>query len=202
MTLWYLARAAGVMALVSFTCATVLGALGSSVRQAGVRFGLEYVHRAAAATGLVLLGGHVTAVILDSYVDIGPGVLVWPLGSGYRPFAVLLGALALYALVLAALAGAARGRLAASAALTRRWRLLHGAAYAGWLLSVGHGLLAGTDRGTGWMLLIDLACVVAVAAAVMARMWAQANHLERPLTSARTRGRHAVPSHHVQEVLR
>jgi sulfoxide reductase heme-binding subunit YedZ len=187
MTLWYLARAAGAMALVCLTVTTVLGALAPAAQRAGMRFGLGYVHRAAAVTGLVLLGAHLTAVISDSYVDVGPSVVVWPLGSGYRPFALLVGALALYAFVFAAVVGAARGRLATSAAISRRWRLLHGVAYAGWALSVLHGLLAGTDRGSGWMLGLDLACLAAVAFAVTVRLHADADHRQRPLTRARTR---------------
>ena len=189
MTLWYLARAAAAMALVCFTLTTVLGALAPTVRGAGMRFGLGYVHRAAALTGLVLIAAHITAVISDSYVDIGPSVVLWPLGSGYRPFAVLVGGLALYAFVFVALVGAARGRLATSAAFSRRWRLLHAIAYAGWALSVVHGLLAGTDRGSGWMLGLDLACLAAVAFAVTIRLQADVDHRQRPLTMARTRAR-------------
>jgi methionine sulfoxide reductase heme-binding subunit len=189
MTLWYLARAAGAMALACFTLTVVLGALAPTVARAGMRFGLGYVHRAAAVTGLVLIAGHLTAVITDSYVNIGPSVVLWPLGSSYRPFAVLLGALALYAFVFAAVLGAVRGRLATSEAFSRRWRVLHGIAYLGWGLSITHGLLAGTDRGSVWMLWLDLGCLAAVAFAVTIRLQADADHRRRPLTIARTRAR-------------
>lgn len=187
MTLWYLARAAGVMALICFTVTTALGALAPTARAAGMRFGLGYVHRSAAITGLVLLFAHLVAVISDSYVDIGLSVVVWPLGSGYRPFAVLLGALALYTFVFAAVVGAARGRLAGSAGFSRRWRTLHAVAYAGWALSILHGLLAGTDRASGWMLGIDLACVAAVAFAATTRLGAEKDHRQTPLALARQR---------------
>jgi sulfoxide reductase heme-binding subunit YedZ len=171
MTLWYLARAAGVMALIFFTLAASLGALGSGTKgQPERRFWLQYVHRSAAVTGLLLLLAHVVAVITDSFVDINVSVLVWPFGSGYRPFAVVVGVLASYSLVLAALVGAARGRLARSAAFTKRWRSIHVAASVGWLLAVGHSLLAGTDRSTPWMLAITLTCLAAVGAAVAVRL--------------------------------
>jgi sulfoxide reductase heme-binding subunit YedZ len=98
-------------------------------------------------------------------VSISPVVLVWPFASGYRPFAMVVGALALYSLVLASLVGALRGRLAVSAAFTKYWRKLHIAASVGWLLSIGHALLAGTDRSTPWMLAITLGCLAAVATA-------------------------------------
>ncbi|MGW5195536.1 hypothetical protein ACWEOO_40200 [Kribbella sp. NPDC004138] len=165
MTLWYLARAAGVVTMVMFTLSAVLGMVMPVVRRAEPRFWLQYVHRSAAVTGLVLLATHVVAVIADSYVNISPTVLVWPFGAGYRPFAMVVGALALYSLVLASLVGAARGRLAVSASFAKHWRKLHIAASVGWLLAIGHALLAGTDRSTPWMLGITLGCLVAVATA-------------------------------------
>lgn len=134
------------------------------------RFWLQYVHRSAAVTGLLLLVAHVVAVILDSNVDISASVIVWPFGSGYRPFAMTVGVLALYGLVLAAVVGAARGRLAKSEAFSKRWRSIHIAASTGWLLSIGHSLLAGTDRGTPWMLAITLTCLAAVGASVAVRL--------------------------------
>jgi sulfoxide reductase heme-binding subunit YedZ len=170
MTLWYLARAAGVMALIFFTLAASLGALGSGTKRPEQRFWLQYVHRSAAVTGLLLLLAHVVAVITDSFVDISLSVLVWPFGSGYRPFAMVVGVLAFYSLVLAALVGAARGRLARSEAFTKRWRSIHVAASVGWLLAVGHSLLAGTDRSTPWMLAITLTCLAAVGASVAVRL--------------------------------
>jgi sulfoxide reductase heme-binding subunit YedZ len=170
MTLWYLARAAGVMALIFFTLAASLGALGSGSRGPERRFWLQYVHRSAAVTGLLLLLAHLVAVITDSFVDISASVLIWPFASGYRPFAVVVGVLAFYSLVIAALVGAARGRLARSEAITKRWRSIHVTASVGWLLAVGHSLLAGTDRGTPWMLAITLTCLGAVGASVAVRL--------------------------------
>jgi methionine sulfoxide reductase heme-binding subunit len=185
MTLWYLARAAGVIAMIMFTLSASLGILTSGSRQPERRFWLQYVHRSAAATGLVLLTTHIIAVMADASVAISPTVVVWPFGSGYRPFAMAVGVLALYGLVLAAVVGAARGRLARSEAFTKRWRAIHVAASAGWLLSVGHALLAGTDRATPWMLAITLGCLSAVAAAGAYRLRSQAERASTPLNLAR-----------------
>ena len=182
MTLWYLARAAGVVTMIMFTLSAVLGMVMPGVRRPERRFWLQYVHRSAAVTGLVLLATHVVAVIADSYVDISPTVLVWPFGAGYRPFAMVVGALALYSLVLASLVGAARGRLAASATFTKHWRKLHIAASVGWLLAIGHALLAGTDRSTPWMLGITLGCLAAVATAGAYRL----NAAPKPTRAWRT----------------
>jgi methionine sulfoxide reductase heme-binding subunit len=187
MTLWYLARAAGVVAMVMFTVSASLGILTSGSRGPERRFWLQYVHRSAAATGLILLITHVVAVISDSYVAISPTVLVWPFGSDYRPFAMAVGALALYGLVLTAVVGAARGRLATSEAFTKHWRTIHVAASVGWLLSIGHALLAGTDRGTPWMLAVTICCLTAVAAAGAYRVRSQATRARTPLNLARAR---------------
>jgi sulfoxide reductase heme-binding subunit YedZ len=171
MSLWYLARASGVTALIFFTLAASLGVLGSTSSQGPERrFWLQYVHRSAAVTGLLLLLAHVIAVISDSFVDISLSVIVWPFGSGYRPLAMAVGVLALYSLVVAAVVGAARGRLARSEAFTKRWRSIHVAASVGWLLSIGHSLLAGTDRGSPWMLAITISCLAAVGGSVAARL--------------------------------
>ncbi|TWD82232.1 sulfoxide reductase heme-binding subunit YedZ [Kribbella amoyensis] len=185
MTLWYLARAAGVMALVLFTLAACLGLLAAGGRRPEQRFWLQYVHRSASVTGLVLLAAHVIAVLTDGHVDIGASVLVLPFTSGYRPFAVFVGVLALYGVVLAAVVGAARGRLARSEAFTKHWRTIHVAAAVGWLLSIGHSLLAGTDRGTPWMLAITLGCLAAVATSASVRLKRHADRSGTPLNLAR-----------------
>ena len=72
MTLWYIARASGIVALVAFTMATTLGAL-TSVRPAERgraanerRILAQYAHRSAAVTGLTLAAVHVTAIVLDT----------------------------------------------------------------------------------------------------------------------------------------
>jgi sulfoxide reductase heme-binding subunit YedZ len=100
---------------------------------------------------------------------------------------MLLGVLALYGLVLSALVGAARGRLARFEGITKRWRSIHIAASLGWLLSIGHSLLAGTDRGTPWMLAITIGCLVAVGTSVAMRMRRRADEVSTPLSLARAR---------------
>jgi sulfoxide reductase heme-binding subunit YedZ len=185
MTLWYLARAAGVTALVLFTVAAALGLLAAGGRKPEQRFWLQYVHRSASATGLVLLLTHVVAVLADAHVDLSTSALILPFTSGYRPFAITVGVLALYGLLLAAVVGAARGRLARSQAFTKRWRSIHVAASVGWLLSIGHSLLAGTDRGTPWMLALTLACLAAVCAAAAVRLTNRTARASTPLSLAR-----------------
>jgi sulfoxide reductase heme-binding subunit YedZ len=192
MTLWYLGRAAGIVSLVAFTLATKLGAVCTTVRPRGDlgeprrRFLQQYAHRAAAVVGLGTLAVHIGSLtVLDSRSGVGLRSVLIPLSSTYRPFAVTLGALALWTIVFTAVVGASRGRLASSVSTSRRWRLLHLAAYAGWLLLIGHSLLAGSDLRTPWMLGLELGSIAAVLVAVAARLNSQARHRSAPLTLAR-----------------
>ncbi len=117
MTLWYLARAAGLSALIALSMATVLGALASVPGSAlGRRVIVQYLHRAAAVVGLVILVGHITALVLDGKSGISLASVAIPFTSSYRPLAVGLGTIALYLFVLVSVMGAARGRMTTSPA--------------------------------------------------------------------------------------
>jgi predicted ferric reductase len=171
MTLWYLARAGGLAAMVLLSVATAFGALGS-VRRGGPerRVVWQYLHRTAATTGLLLVIGHVTAVVLDGKSHVSLEAVVVPLTSGYRPVAVALGTLAAYLFVLVALLGAARGRLAAAPRAAATWRWLHASAYLAWGLGVLHGFLAGTDSAETWVRVLDVLVIGLVAGALLVRL--------------------------------
>lgn len=197
MTLWYLARAAGMVALIAFTASAVLGALASARTRptswAAIdrRFLVQMAHRSAAITGLLALLTHVGILVIDSYVDVSVTGALLPFAAGYAPLALGLGTLATYAIVLAAVTGAARGRLAASARAARTWRTVHVAAYLGWSLSMGHGLLAGTDIGSVWATTVYATCGVAVVIAVGLRLLGQDRAANQPLATARRLARSA-----------
>ncbi|MET0822328.1 MAG: hypothetical protein ABWY58_15295 [Aeromicrobium sp.] len=192
MTLWYLARAAGMVALIAFTASTVLGALSSRhTRSPGTgavdrRYLVQMAHRSAAITGLLALASHVALLVVDSYVDVSISGALIPFAAGYRPPALAMGTLGVYVIALVAVSGAARGRLASSARAARRWRWVHATAYVGWTLAMGHGVFAGTDTGTWWSTAIYLACGGAVATALVARLRSRSREQHRPLTAART----------------
>lgn len=176
MTIWYLARATGLVALIAFTVATALGASASRVRSdrsdaaLDRRYLTQTAHRSAAVLGLALLALHATLIVIDSYVQVSVPSLLVPFTSGYRPLAIGLGTLATYAFAVVSLSGALRGRLAASAGAARRWRVVHLGAYLGWGLSMGHGVLAGTDTGATWSTAIYVACGLTVLAALALRL--------------------------------
>jgi DMSO/TMAO reductase YedYZ heme-binding membrane subunit len=54
----------------------------------------------------------------------------------------------------------------------RVWRAIHWLAYVSWPVAVLHGIGTGTDRTALWMVVIDIACVAAVAIALIWRVLA------------------------------
>ncbi len=170
MTIWYIARGAGLAALLLLTVTTCLGALMSGRGTAANRVVAGYVHRVTASLGLGVLALHVGTILADSFAHVGLiGALV-PFTSGYRPTWVGLGTVAVYTFVLVAAVGLARGRIATSAAGARAWRYLHGLAYAGWGLALLHGIRSGTDTSLGWVRVLYLGCGIAVIAATAVRV--------------------------------
>lgn len=192
MTIWYLARAAGMVALIAFTASTVMGALATgrtrSSRPEALdrRYLVQMAHRSAAITGLLALVAHVVFLLLDTFVNVSISGALIPFTAGYRPLALAMGTIGVYLIILVAVSGAARGRLASSARAARAWRSVHVMAYLGWALSMGHGIFSGTDTGTWWSTAIYVGCGGAVAAAVVARLASRRRTLSSPLTMART----------------
>jgi hypothetical protein len=171
MTIWMIARGAGLSALILLTAATCLGALvsGRTATRPDTRVLVQYAHRVTASLGLAVLGLHLTMILADSFAHVGwMGALI-PFTSGYRALWVGLGSIAAYTFLLVAVIGFARGRLTGSARATAAWRAVHGAGYGAWALAMLHGLRSGTDSGVAWVRWIYVACLVAVIGSVAAR---------------------------------
>ena len=182
--LWYVARGAGLSALVTLTVAIVLGALASiRTRAVARRVVMQYLHRTAAVLGLLLIALHIAAILLDSIAHVGAVGAFVPFTSPYRHTAVALGTIALYLLLIVAALGLARGRMATSTAGVVTWRAIHCLSYVAWVAAVGHGLLAGTDRGQRWVQLLNAACIIAAVVAVGIRVnTLDDDSLHRPAT--------------------
>jgi sulfoxide reductase heme-binding subunit YedZ len=169
MTLWVVARGAGLAALLLLTVSTCIGALMTGRGAAATRVVVQYLHRVTASLGLGVLVLHIATILADSYANVGWRAAIVPFTAAYRPTWVGLGTIAVYTFVLVAAVGLARGRFAASQQGAAVWRGLHGLAYVGWGLAMLHGLKSGTDSGVGWVRWLYVACATSVAASVAAR---------------------------------
>lgn len=172
MTVWFLARSAGLTALVLLSVATGLGSMISARVPVDPRrrVVLQYVHRSAAGVGLAALGLHLTTILADSFAHVGVVAALVPFTAEYRPTWVGLGSIAAYTFALVGVTGFLRGRMAGSATGARIWRGVHLLAYAGWASAMLHGLRSGTDNSVTWVRWLYLGCLGVVIAGVGIRL--------------------------------
>lgn len=164
--LWFLARGAGVTALVLLTLTVVLGIGTRSGRPAfGLpRFAVADVHRNASLLALGLVGVHMVSLFFDPYAQLKLLDLLVPFDATYRPVWLGLGTLSFDLLALTVLTSLLRHRLGA-----RTWRALHWTAYGLWPAAWLHGLFTGTDADQTWLLVTVIGCAVTVAGALVWR---------------------------------
>jgi predicted ferric reductase len=164
---WYLTRASGAVSLVLLTASVVIGiaAIGR-LRAPGVpRFLVDGMHRTVSLLSLVFLVIHILTSVLDSFAPISLIDAVIPFVGAYRPLWLGLGAVAFDLLLAVAITSLVRRHLGHST-----WRGVHWLAYACWPVAVLHGFGTGSDVHQTWMILIDVACIVAVLGGVVARV--------------------------------
>lgn len=165
--LWYATRGTGAIALVLLTAAVALG-IGEvrAWRPAGTpRFAVAALHRTVSLLAVAFLAVHVATTLLDPFPHIGAINALVPFQTTYRPLWLGLGTVACDLLVALVVTSLVRRRLG-----YRVWRGVHWLAYASWPVALVHGLGAGSDTGSVWMLVLTLVCVGAVWVALIARL--------------------------------
>ena len=169
--LWYATRGTGAMTLVLLTASVVLG-IGEvrAWRPGGApRFAIAAMHRTVSLLAVALLGVHIGTTLLDPFPPIAALNAVVPFKTDYRPLWLGLGTVASDLLVALAITSLVRRRLG-----YRAWRGLHWLAYACWPVALVHGIGAGSDTQSTWMLALTTACVGAVLVALGARLASEA----------------------------
>lgn len=164
---WFLARATGIVAWGGLTLSVVLG-LALSTRALGRRpttAWLNDLHRGVSASAVVFTAGHLASLAWDEYVQFGLREFLVPMASTWRPFAVTLGVVATYLLLVVELSSLARRSLSA-----RLWRMLHLLAFPSWMLATGHFVLAGTDANRLTVAVLVLASLVGVGGFALVRL--------------------------------
>lgn len=165
--LWYATRATGVVALLLLTATVALGVAGIARVDAPalprvVRSGL---HRNVSLLALAFVCVHIVTTVLDPFTPISIVSAIVPFSSSYRPLWLGLGAIAFDLLLAVLVTSLLRSRLP-----YRAWHAVHWLAYASWPVALWHGLGTGTDSRLPWLLLLDAACVLVVAGAVLWRL--------------------------------
>jgi methionine sulfoxide reductase heme-binding subunit len=171
--IWYAARASGVAAYVvlSLVVSLGLGLGGKAQNRRWPRFSVEDIHRFGGLLVGSLIGVHVVAIAVDSFLPFSLVQLLVPFTSTYRPLWTGLGIAAAEILVALAITNHYRRRLPYAF-----WRKAHYLNFAVWTLASLHGLMAGTDRGAAWLAILY---GVSVATVVMLLLWRFGGHVLR-----------------------
>ncbi len=165
--LWYATRGTGAMTLLLLTASVVLG-IGEvrAWRPGGApRFTIAAMHRTVSLLAVALLVVHIGTTLLDPFPPIGALNAIVPFQTDYRPLWLGLGTIASDLLVALALTSLVRRRLG-----YRAWRGVHWLAYGCWPVALVHGIGAGSDTRSTWMLALTVACVMAVLLALAGRL--------------------------------
>jgi DMSO/TMAO reductase YedYZ heme-binding membrane subunit len=139
---WYVARATGIVAW-AVSAASVLWGMALSTRALGARPRAPWLldlHRFLGGLTVLFVGGHLGALVADSYVDFGVRDLLIPFASSWKPLPVAFGVVALYLLLAVEVTSLLRNRLP-----KRIWRGVHLSSYGAYLAASVHFLAAGSD---------------------------------------------------------
>jgi methionine sulfoxide reductase heme-binding subunit len=161
--LWYATRAAGLITLITLTASVVLGILnaGRFASSRWPRFLVQGLHRNMSLIALAFLALHVGTTVIDTFTSIALPTAFVPFVSSYKRFWLGLGAVACDMLLALIVTSLVRQRIG-----HRLWRGLHWLGYMCWPVALAHGLGAGTDHATRWVLVITFACIAMVLAAI------------------------------------
>lgn len=163
---WLASRAMGVTAYVALTLDVAFGLFVSTGRADRwiARARSQDLHRWLSGVSLALVAAHALALTLDSEVRFDVLDALVPFLAPYRPLAVGLGVLAVYAMAVVRESFAWRGRIGA-----RAWRRLHSLSFVAFALATAHGLFAGSDTARPWMRALYLGALGIVGTLALAR---------------------------------
>jgi len=150
-TVWYLSRAAGITAYLLLWLSLTLGVgITSRLFEPEVkRFNVFDLHQFVSLVGILFVTVHVVILLLDKYIGFSPGELLVPFHSHYQPLWLGFGQMAFYLLLITSFSFYVRGLIG-----WKVWRSLHFATFLLWVFALVHGLFAGTDSPSLWMLMI------------------------------------------------
>jgi sulfoxide reductase heme-binding subunit YedZ len=174
--LWYTSRATGVVALLLLTAVMLIGLLITRQgRLPGLPgFAVSGLHRNLSLLATAFVVVHVVTAVVDGYVDIPILSAVIPLTSPYERLWLGVGAVSFDLMLASVVTSLLRGRLSRKA-----WRAVHLTAYVCWPVAWVHSVFASGDLQGGFLLVIAIACAVAVIAATLWRVAAAARDVPR-----------------------
>lgn len=164
---WMFSRSTGLLAYVALSIDVIAGLLVST-RSGGrwlPRGTLVDLHGWLSPLALALAVAHGAVLLADSYVRFDVIDVVVPFASRRWPFAIGVGVLAGYIVLVVHLSFGLRKRIG-----TATWRRLHYLSFAAFVLVTIHALAAGTDRANPWFAAVYAGLLVVVAVLLVLRI--------------------------------
>ncbi len=162
MTMWYVNRAAGIVAWLLLASSMMVGLLLSS-RALGKKARpnwLTDLHRGLSGLAVAFVAVHIAGAVGDNYINFGTADILVPFASGWKPLAMAWGIVSMY--ILLAVEGSSLLRKHLS---KKTWRAIHFSAFPLFITATTHAYTAGTDARS----MVGIA-VAALATAVIATL--------------------------------
>jgi sulfoxide reductase heme-binding subunit YedZ len=149
--------------MVLLTATVVFGVISSADFPKGrwSRWLRKEVHRRIALVACVMLGLHITAIVLDSFVDVSWINAIVPFSSSYDRLGVGLAAISIDLLIVLIVTSLAHKHIPFIT-----WQMIHVTAYLAWPIAMLHGLVSGTDNLVTWLLALIGSIAVAFVATI------------------------------------
>ena len=163
---WYLSRSAGIVAWLMLTASVLWGiVLATDLFPRWRRnASLLAMHRWLAGLTFFFIAGHLVTLLFDSYAPFRIVDFVVPYAGTWRPTAIAVGVVALWALIAIQITALAMKKLS-----KKWWRSVHIASYfVFWAVSI-HAALAGTDTSKPLYMVTAIMALAAVAFAASYR---------------------------------
>ena len=163
---WLASRASGTVALLLVTASVLIGMLMASglLKKPGLKKRLLSFHEHTALVALVMIAVHGITLLGDRTLNPGPAGILVPFATPYRPVYTALGIIAGYLIAALGLSFYIRKRIGG-----KRWRQMHRATVAAYVLAVGHAIGSGSDASSQVIRLAVVASVLPAAALFVIR---------------------------------
>jgi DMSO/TMAO reductase YedYZ heme-binding membrane subunit len=168
--MWYVTRAAATSSYITLSLLVILGLARSMTRLSGGRAGwwLDESHQFLALLTAGLVGLHLLSLLLDALIPFSIVNLLIPVAEPYRPFAVGVGVVTMYGMVVVLASSWLRRRLGHT-----KWRLMHYLSFAVFAGVTLHGVLAGSDSSQPWMIFLYVTAAISVGLLTFIRIFSR-----------------------------
>ncbi|HEY2421756.1 MAG TPA: ferric reductase-like transmembrane domain-containing protein [Neobacillus sp.] len=138
---WYMIRATGTVSYVLLYLSVIIGLYSQVQKKRKQKVSSTlYLHESLSNWALILVGGHLGFLLIDSYISFKWFEVLIPFNTNYKPLPMAMGIISLYFLIMTVITSKARKKIG-----YQKWRKLHALNPILYGLVTIHGLFIGSD---------------------------------------------------------